>query len=230
MKKLISLILCAALIFTLASCSGNENTEKETTTANDVNISETQNNEAEETTEKEEEINKTITRGTIEGDVYTNEFADFTFTKPSTWIYLTDDEISEQINAGQDAMDLNSIEKALTEKSSLYDMASMDSLGNNVMICYENTMISGFKKFTAEEYIELLDSSLKNISGFTYTFEKTEDIKIGDNEFKKASYTVNYQGAEMTQAYYVKVIDKYVVTIIATAVTIDIADIEAMIG
>ena len=227
MKKLISLILCAAFILALAACSGNEGTENEKTTVNDASISETQNNEI---TETKEETNKTVSRGTIADDVYTNEFADFTFTKPSTWIYLTDEEISEQINAGQDVLDLNSIEKALAEKSSLYDMAALDSFGNNVIICYENTMVSGLKKFTAEEYIEVLDASLVKVSGFTYTLNEKEDIKLGDTEFKKVVYTVISEGSEITQAYYVRAIDKYVVAVIVTATTMDISEIEAMLG
>lgn len=225
MKKLISLILCSVLIFTLAACSGNENTNKETTTDADVNLSETTEKETEQ-----EESKKTVARGTITEDVYTNEFAEFTFTKPSTWIYLTDEEISEQINAGQDVLDLNSIEQALLEKSTLYDMAAMDSFGNNVLICYENTMISGFKKVTAEEYLELLDNSLKSLPGYDYVMIEKADIKFGDTEFKKAVYEVTVEGAEMTQAYYVRAIDKYIVGAIVTATTKDITEIEAMFG
>ena len=37
----------------------------------------------------------TITRGTVNGDVYTNDVLGFEFTKPSSWTYSTDEEIAE---------------------------------------------------------------------------------------------------------------------------------------
>ena len=47
---------------------------------------------------------------------------------------------------------------------------------------------------------------------------------------KKAVYEVTVEGAEMTQAYYVRAIDKYIVGAIVTATTKDITEIEAMFG
>ena len=35
-----------------------------------------------------------LSRGTIDGDVYTNEYLGFKFTKPESWVYSTDEEIA----------------------------------------------------------------------------------------------------------------------------------------
>ena len=42
------------------------------------------------------------TRGTVEGDVYQNEYMGIKFTKPSSWVYSTDEEIATVMNLAAD--------------------------------------------------------------------------------------------------------------------------------
>lgn len=221
MKKVISIFICAVLVFSLAACTGGKtDTDKATDTSS--------TNAPVQTTEAPKSKVE-ISRGTIEGDVYTNEFAEFRFTKPAEWKFLSDEEIASTINIGQDALDLNFLEKALAEKSTIYDMASQDEYGNSVMVCYENTMISALREISVDEYTQIMKTQLAAVEEIEYEFQSSEDIKIGETDFRKLVFSATTQGYTITQAYYVKAIGKYVVTVIVTAVE-DVSAIEAMLG
>lgn len=200
MKKIISVLMCALIMFSLVSCGG---------TGGSVEIS----------------------RGSIIGNIYTNDFADFTFTKPSGWDYLTDEEISETINLGQDAMDLNAIEEALAEKASIYDMTASDPVyGNSVMVCYENTKLTTGFGLSEDEYVEQLKTQIQKAGVYDYEFISSEDATLSDTAFKKVVFKAYPEGVEINQAYYIKAIDIYIVAIIVTATTESIDSIEAMFG
>ncbi len=221
MKKLIAVLMCAVLLFSLAACSGGNGADDIETT---VSTTEAGTTKA-ETTEKPA---ASISRGTIDGDVYTNDFAGFTFTKPAEWRFLTDKEISETINIGQDILDLNALEKTLSEKATVYDMASQDENGNSVMLCYENTMLTALREVSLDEFEQSMKKNLASIEEINYDFQSSENIKLGDTSFRKLLYTADFDGYEMYQAYYIRIIGKYVITIILTSSTEEIATMETM--
>lgn len=224
MKKLIAILLAALFALSMAAC-GSDNTP-DTPDAPDTTAA-AQNTDGETTTEKAEKVK--VSRGVITGDVYENTFAGFTFTKSADWAYLTDDEIAATVDVGQAQLDLNSIEEALAEKASIYDMTAMSELGESVMVCYENTMLTTFRKITADEYINALKTQLQNVSTIQYTLGDVSDATLGDTEFKKFTVSAVTNGVEMTQAYYIRAIDQYIVGVIATAFSAEgIASIEAM--
>ncbi len=198
MKKFISVLMCAVLMLILTSCGGAG-----------------------------EESG--ISRGTIIGNVYTNESADFTFNKPAGWNYLTDEEIAETINLGQEALDLNMLEEALAEKSTVYDMVAMDpAYGNSVMVCYENTKLTAGYNLSADEYLEQLKKQLDNVDAFSYEFVSSDNSVLSGTTFTRGIFkTVSY-GSELYQAYYVKAVGNYIVTVIVTATSESIESIEAM--
>lgn len=209
MKKIISILMCAVLLFSLAACSGG--TDKDT----DTNA--TTESTTESTTEAAEEA--TISRGTIDGNVYTNDFAGFSFTKPDDWTFMTDEELTATINAGQSAMDLSSIEKTLAETASVYDMGVVDPYSsNNVMVAYENTLISGKRIVSESEYLEETKKTLETrATGITYESFDIEDVTLGDTTFKKMTCTATANGATIEQAIIVKGMGKYVVLITITS-------------
>ena len=223
MKKLIAILMCAVILFSLGACSGGngdgENTPPVSTSEADTSTPDT-------TKEKTDEAQ--IARGTISGDVYTNDFVGITFTKPTEWSYLTDKEISETVNIGQNALDLSVIEKALTETATVYDMATRDDYGNSVMVCYENTMLTALREITIDEYEQNVKVNLESITEIDYEFQSSEDISLGDTSFRRIIFSATVNDVEMTQAYYAKVMGKYVITFIVTAVTEDVKAIEAM--
>ena len=198
MKKIISVLMCALLMFSLVACGG-----------------------AGESTE--------LSRGMILGNIYTNNFAGFTFTKPSGWDYLTDEEIAETINIGQNALDLNAIEEALAKKATIYDMAASDPAhGNSVMICYENTRLTAGFNLSEDDYIEQMKKQIQNSGVYDYEFIGSEDSTLSGTAFKKVVFKAYPEGIEINQAYYIKAIDNYIVAVIVTATTESVEAIEAM--
>lgn len=209
MKKIIALLMCLALVFSLAACSDNNGGANVTPDADVVDGA------------------KALSRGSIEGDVYTNDFIGITFTKGADWTYLSDAEMAQTLNAGQEIMDINTLEKVLSETATVYDMSVSNTDGtNNVMVLYENTMLTAFKEVTADEYAGYLEASLKKVEGQTYTRVSKENVKLGDTDFTKLLYSVAVDGVEISQAYYIKTIGKYAVAVLVTGLTAD--DITAM--
>lgn len=221
MKKLIAMLMCATLLFSLAACSGGSGSEDIETP--DLNVE----SDA-DTTKAPEEVAVSISRGTVEDNVYKNDFAGFTFTNPDGWRFLTDEEISETINMGQDVMDLNAIEKALSEKASIYDMAAQDENGNSIMLCYENTMLSALREVSVDEFEQIMKTNLSEVEEINYEFQSSEDVNLGETSYRKMLYTAEVDGFEMEQAYYIKVIGKYVISVILTSTTEEISTMEKM--
>ena len=86
MKRLLSLILCAVMLVSFIGCTDNNVTPG---TDNDANAS---NKKVE------------LSRGKIEGDTYKSEYLGLEFTKPSSWVFSTDEEIASSMNIGADML------------------------------------------------------------------------------------------------------------------------------
>ncbi len=222
MKKIIAIIMCLALVISLAACSNNNGGDVDATVTPDAEVVDSTN----ET--KDEPVAKTLSRGSIDGDVYTNDFIDITFTKPADWTYLSDAEMAETLNAGQKIMDISALEMALSKTATIYDMSASNADGNSIMVCYENTMLTALREVTAEEYAGYLEDGLKKVEGYTYERVSSEQISLGNAEFTKLLYSVTVDGVEITQAYYIKTVGKYAISVIATSTNIDIPTMEAM--
>lgn len=236
MKKLMALLMGAALMLSLAACAGDNETDTDADTTAAVVNEETDasegssDTEAEaETEEKEDNSSKKMTHGTIDGDVYTNDFMNFTFTKPADWRYLSDEEIAQTINAGQDTLDLNAIEEILTNNASVYDMCVQSATGGeSVFVCYENTMLTAFRQLTADEYIDAVRQQLDALTEIDYTLSETEDATLSNIDFRRFNATANVNGVELSQSYYVRAEGKYIASVIVTTVETPIETIEAM--
>lgn len=220
MKKLIALLMSTALLLSLAACSGGNDTADTTAAGTNTVVDEA---------EKEQTNNKKLSAGTIDGDVYTNDFMGITFTKPADWRYLTNEEIAQTINAGQELMDTNALAEALSEKASYYDMSVQNSTGGeNVLICYENTLLTALRQLTADEYITAVTQQLNGLSEITYTIGETEDATLGELSFRKFTATAEVSGVELVQSYYIREAGNYIFGIIITSSSDSIATIEAM--
>lgn len=225
MKKIISILMCVVLVFSLAACTGEKNNDADTTAA-DASIT-NQTTEKTETTQAKP-VEKKISRGTISENVYTNTFLGLTFEKPEEWIYATDEEMAQLVGLGQDIVDLNSLEKMLSETASVYDMSASDDKGNSVMICYENTMLTALREITEDEFEQQLKANLAKVEGYNYEYVSSEDVTLGEVEFRKIIFTVTVENVTLSQAYYIKVVGKYAASVIITSADEEIEIMEAM--
>lgn len=152
-----------------------------------------------------------ITRGKIDGNVYTNDVLGITFTKPTAWVYSTDEEIASLINTTADILneDLN---EALEKNGSLYDMMATDpSTNTNIIIGYEKTNVS------VERYIDALKEQTEQVSSMSIVFPSTYDeVTLGQKTFTKVVCQTQAYGVSMKQVYYLCKLDGYMSFIILT--------------
>lgn len=171
------------------------------------------------------------TRGTIEDNVYKNEFLGFQFTKPDSWKYSTDEEIAEVMNVAVDNLMGEKFKDALEKNPAIYDMMVVDSkTGANINVVYENLKRSNSTKITMEEFVEALKKQTADISGMTVTFSDTLDtVKLGESEFTKCVCTTTAYGTKLTQIYYLRKVGGYMASVVVTIPSgYTAADIEAM--
>lgn len=219
MKKIISLVLALVILSTFILFTTGCNKD-----------------DSPNTPPQTEETNQKIgvlARGTIDGNVYTNTFADFTFTKPDSWSYSSDDGIAAFIGYDPNKLDINEIEKALSENSLVYDMiVAADSFyANSILVSYENTMLSVERKVTEDEYIDILKGKFSQVTVITYEITETKNVTLGNTTFKRATVLAEAEGMSTTQYYYIKAIDQYVVSIMVNLTSeYDIDTVEAMFG
>lgn len=159
-----------------------------------------------------------LARGKIDGNVYDNTFADFTFTKPDDWSFATDAGIAALIGYDVEKLDLVNLEQTLEELPLIYDtVAAGDSLYRSSMfVTYENLMLAVGHKVTNDEYIELLKQKYSEITPTKYEMVDVRDIYFGTNPFKRVTILITSPNGEETetQYYYFKLIDKYVVGVL----------------
>ena len=176
--------------------------------------------------------NKTeITRGKIEGNVYTNEVLNFKFTKPDSWMYYTDEEIAQSVNLSADMLKEDKFKDSLKDNASLFDMMVIDTLtGTNINMGYENLSKSFASNITVDQYIDVLKKQFADITAMTVVFpDKYETVKLGENEFTKVECKTTMNGLDFTQVYYIHKIDGYMCFFTVTIMNgYTVADIENM--
>ena len=222
-KILLALLLTA--LFVLSALGSGESSPSSDVPVEDDYVVDAYEPETEEPVEESKEVS----RGIISGNVYTNDFADITITKPSDWVFANDEEIAATLNAGQAALDLNFLEEALTNAASVYDMYAYDDYGNSIMICYENTMLTAGSTITAEKYAESFVDNMESVANPSYTYVSTEDVTFGHTDYVKVVLAGNTSGIEFQQAAYITVVDNYAISIITTGATETLDSLEAFI-
>ena len=148
MKKLISLSLVLTMVLMLVSCGVLTGNKTE------------------------------ITRGKIEGNVYTNEVLGFKLTKPDSWMYYTDEEIAQSVNLSADMLKEDKFKDSLKDNASLFDMMVIDTLtGTNINMGYENLSKSFASNITIDQYIDVLKKQFADITAMTVVFFKENSKK-----------------------------------------------------
>ncbi len=248
MKKILALLLAVIMAASFVGCKETDDTKPSggTTEGTTEDTAEgttegTTEDTTEDTTEgTTEEPSEGISRGTIEGAVYKNEFLGFEFTKPSSWVYSTDEEIAALLNIALDSLANDNFKEALENNPAIYDMMVVDSLTRtNINIVYENLAKSFATNITEEQYLEALKYQLSNTEMNVVFSDNIEKVNLGETEFTKCVGETLIQDptaitghTKLTQVYYLKKKDGYMASVIVTiASTRDgytVSDIEAM--
>lgn len=150
------------------------------------------NNSLEETPEK-----LYYSKGTFDGSVYVNEWADIKFALPEGF-------------SNADSATYSSAENSNTE-CGMYFMAD-DKMGL-IYICYEK--LPTFPVYDEEEYLDSAMKSLKNISGITYNKipNTYSTATIGGYAYAKAECEFNNGNGDFCNTFYVRKLDNYMICI-----------------
>ena len=180
-----------------------------------------------------EQLNKQITKGSIEGNIYSSEFSGLNFTKPDSWVFATDEEIAQTMSIGQEVLDdMTAYQEAVSKMATVYDMMVQDfETGCNISVVYENLTLSGSVGMTEEEYIEAVTTQLAAIEDMEYTFGETTTMVVLSGEVYRCFSTyVSVNGIQIQQNYYVRAMDNYMNSVIVTLVNgaLSAQDVEAM--
>ena len=196
MKKLAAAFLSVLMLFSLTACS----TEGEVP----------------------EPITGDFVKGTIDGDVYTNTFTRTKFTKPSSWVFATEQELIDLAGIGEYGY---GIEDALESGIAIYDLQVKGDSGESLVIGFDNLVMNGAEDITEEEYLGKFAAQLESGG---YTVENLGKIKLGKNEYCAFECLINDVGIKVYQRYYVLRADKYMSFVIATSLEENFSDIEDM--
>lgn len=225
MKKALSLLLLTLLlVIPLAGCDVDTPHDTQTTDS-------TEQATPPETESQTEPVKAEVSKGTTKGDVYKNEFLGFTFTKPASWVYSTDEEIAAAMNLAVDQILGENFKQALENNPVIYDMMVVDSVtGTNINVVYENLAKSFASNITEEQYVEALKQQLSGVSGMTVSFPaKLEKVTLGKTEFTKCVCSTTANGITMTQVFYLCNVDGYMASMTVTIPNgYTVAQIEAM--
>ena len=157
-------------------------------------------------------------RGTKDDTAYTNTSAGLTFTKPSDWVFYTDDQMEQTFQMSKEYYkDPDVMEKQ--DVTSLYEFMAIDAAtGNNVnMVVAKGNGVTAVEKYVDQVKKEIEDQVT---NGMTVAFnEGTSEVQLGNGTWIAYSAKVSMNGIDMTQYYYARKVGKYFVQFTCTDVS-----------
>ncbi|MCC8131298.1 MAG: hypothetical protein LUC38_05240 [Oscillospiraceae bacterium] len=178
------------------------------------------------------ELDMDLLMGSVSDGVYTNEYADFTFSPGSDWTFYDDSALYEMMDISEDSVDTESKrQNVLSRVQTLYTAMAMDEIGANLIVGFENlTLSTDGTSYSGEDYANEL---VAQCTASGYTFGDVTTIEIGGNTYYEAVGTIVESGYDMTQAFLVRRIDDYMCFLIITTIdgyTVTPDEIIAMLG
>ena len=151
--------------------------------------------------------------GETNGDVFTSEWIGIEFTKNDDYIYATDEELLEMLDASADAYyydqatDTEIVDYA--KANSVIEMMATSLNGDNVLLMTEKLALSNI---TMDQYIESFQTQMDG-QGMTYEGRSTKTF--AGKEFVSITYSLDI-GIVLYQDYYLYKQDNRMVAIIVT--------------
>lgn len=164
------------------------------------------NNNYEETPEK-----LYYSKGTFDGTVYENKWADIKFILPEGF-------------SDADLATYSAAENSNTE-CGMYFMA--DDTMSLIYICYEK--LPTFPVYDEEKYLDSVMKSLENVSGITYKIPNSySTATIGGYAYAKAECEFNNGNGDFTNTFYVRKLDDYMICI--SAISVNSESVDALVS
>lgn len=166
-----------------------------------------------------------LSRGVVSGNVYTNDYADITFSKPYNWNFASETELAETLNSGMDLMNVTDMEAALADEACIYDMMAESEDGTaNVLVMFG----PGEDGVDEAAYAEVLTEELKSYEdqGIYYEIGEVTVKSFAGKIYHVLPLILN--GAVYQNMYIRMVGDIVVVVTLTSAGQDDLAELEAM--
>ena len=156
-----------------------------------------------------------FTPGEIKENVYTSEFSSITFEKPSSWRFLSDEEIGKLVNQAEKYVGSEELEKAA--QGSVIECYAMNELTNDnvvIEIAKGGYITSLDKSITAS--IKLIKESYESIN-WSCTSKDPVEVKLGKETYKMVEINVDLgDTVSLTQYCYFRLVGNYLVSITCT--------------
>lgn len=216
MKRIVCIVLTAVMLLALCSC-GFLKPQGTTDPTQGTTTQPTQGTTTQPTQDIIED-GKSFSRGVWTDNVYTNEFAELSFTLPDGWVAASEEEMAQLMGVTAEMLEGANLDSALATLQIIYDMQVTDATTrDNINIIFENLARSNSSDITEEEYLEFSKNSMSGMTNLDYSFG--DDIgkqTLGGNEYFYVDAHVTANGVEIYQRIFVKKIDKYMVNITVT--------------
>lgn len=215
MKKLSLLLALMLTICSFTACgdSEDEDTGAETFSSSSRRVKDDDDNDNDDDDDKK---SAEFSRGTVENNVYTNDFCGLTFEVPDGWDVYTDEEVMETMNIGLEVGGSKITSDAFAQKT-VYDCVVGDRRnGEYIMIIFEN--LSKYPdNFTVDDYMTASKMSTAVSMPNADIDWKIDGEKgsLGGMEFDMFGMDMELPeyGLAITQEYYIKEINGYLLVI-----------------
>ena len=214
MKKIISLLLVLVMAISISACSG-EKAEK--TTPEKPTVETTQESTEVITQEPIEAVEsaKEFSLGTVNGNVYTNEFIGIEFTADSDWKYKTNEEMAEANKIAKDLFS-DDFAEAIKDADVVYAMSAGNEYGDNVNIIMEK-ILAGTSRLVNipqvyQKVVSEMETAYKNMgaTSFDYTIEK---VLVDGRNMDGIKIKAEIQGFALHQICFSKICGDYMVNV-----------------
>jgi hypothetical protein len=215
-QHILAFLLALLTVMSLASCFfvpfDKDNDTADESTSESVSVSDA----GSDTTDDKPD---TLTRGTIDNDVYRNAFVNITFAKPKDMIFATDAEIAQMLNITKEQLNDDKLFESASISSIIDFMVTDPKTNNNINATYEDLSKSYATNITIEQYADIFKNNINTLyPAYPYTFSELEEMTLGTETYHKLVASVTVNGISMQQGIYFRKVDKYMVSISVTVV------------
>lgn len=159
MKRYISLLLAAVMVWTMAGCGGKAAQADQPDTAGTVQPGVTESDAAGQVQTGTDDADDA--QGSVNGGVYTNEFAGIGCKLDEGWVFYTAEQMAELNGALADGTDNADVKAMLADDPSIFDMYAVSTDGLMVMnVVIQNLGLVNGTAVSPQEYAEIASAEV----------------------------------------------------------------------
>ena len=159
MKRYISLLLAALVVWTIAGCGSKAAQADQPDTAGTVQPGVTESDAAGQVQAGTDDTDGA--QGSVNGGVYTNEFAGIGCRLDEGWVFYTAEQMAELNGALADGTDNADVKAVLADDPSIFDMYAVSTDGLMVMnVVIQNLGLVSGAVVSPQEYAEIASAEV----------------------------------------------------------------------